>query len=139
MVSPTILFEDRSVRWAGTWLDRDNGSPALVNRHLGFPKSAIAGRQPEEISTGTLECCVLSRTAFLAADGFSRGYLGGAAKNLDMALRIRLAGAAALWLPEVEMLAAADTPDLPAWQLARRIDRWSFDHRWSLAMANMTR
>jgi hypothetical protein len=139
MVSPTILCEDRSVRWAGTWLDRDDGSPALVNRHLGFPQSAIAGREPEEISTGTLECCVLSRAAFLAADGFSRGYLGGAAKNLDMALRIRLAGAAALWLPEVEMLAADDAPDVPAWQLARRIDRWSFDHRWSLAIANMTR
>lgn len=139
LVCPTILFEDGSVRWAGMWLDERDGKRTLAGRHAGLSRGALAGAALEEVSAGTLDCCVLPRAAFGVADGVSRGYLGTAAKNLDMALRIRLAGTTALWLPDVEMIAAEDAAPAGAIALTRRVDRWSFDHRWSLALDNLRR
>lgn len=138
IVCPTILFEDRSVRWAGAWLDDEDGRRQLTAPNLGLPVAAVDTAEPQEVSVGTLECCVLSRAAFEAAAETSGALLGSAARNLDIALRIRLAGTPALWLPEVQMIAAADA-SAEASLLARRIDRWSLDHRWSLAIANMRR
>ena len=93
MVSPTILYEDGSLRWAGSWLEEsDAGTRSLVTPSVGLPRIAVANLQPRETSTGTLECCVLPRAAIEAARGFAAGYLGAAAKNIDMALRIRLSG-----------------------------------------------
>jgi hypothetical protein len=137
LVSPTILFEDGSIRWAGSWLDEHDGRRELTHPHLGYPRAALAGAGLEQISAGTLDCCVLPRAAFVAADGFARGYLSLTAKNADMALRIRLAGTPALWQPEIEMLSAEDGSPAGAVELTHRIDRWSFDHRWSLALATV--
>ena len=137
LVSPTILFEDGSVRWAGSRLDKYDGRRELKHPRVGYPRTALAGAALEEVSAGTLDCCVLPRASFLAADGFAHGYLGLAAKNVDMALRIRLAGTPALWEPEVEMLCAEDATPASGIELTHRIDRWSFDHRWSLALASV--
>ena len=136
LVSPTILFEEGSVRWAGSWLEEHDGRRELSHPHVGYPRGVLAGASIEEVTEGTLDCCILPRAAFLAAEGFACGYLGPAAKNLDMALRIHLSGTPALWQPEVEMLSAED--GAPAGiELTHRIDRWSFDHRWSLALASI--
>ncbi|HVY19758.1 MAG TPA: hypothetical protein VHA70_06710 [Bauldia sp.] len=139
LVSPTVLFEDNSVRWAGTEFGERNGKREIRFRHRGFPRAALAGAELLEVSAGTLECCVVSRAGFEAAGGFARAYLGPAAKNLDMALRIRLAGTPALWQPETEMVAAEERPAAAEPPLAGRVDQWAFDHRWALALTNMRR
>jgi O-antigen biosynthesis protein len=137
LVSPTILFEDGSVRWAGSWLNENDGRRELTHPHLGYPRAAVVGAGLEQVSAGTLDCCVLPRAALVAANGFAHGYLSLTAKNADMALRIRLAGTPALWQSAIEMLSAANGTPAGAMELTHRIDRWSFDHRWSLALATV--
>lgn len=139
LVSPTVLFDDNSVRWAGAEFTERDGRRELGCRHRGFPRATLAGASLEEVSAGTLECCVISRSGFEAAGGFARGYLGPSAKNLDMALRIRRAGTPALWQPEAEVVGAEERLPSAEPPLARRVDRWAFDRRWALALANMRR
>lgn len=139
LVSPTILYEDESIRWAGTWIDGEGEERRLVNRFAGFPVTLIKDAEVEEVTAGTVECCILPRAAFEDVEGFARGYVGTAEKGLDLALRLKLAGTPAYWLPEVEMVGgdhvvAAD----PRWaELTHRLDRWAFDRRWSLVIANL--
>lgn len=139
LVSPAILFEDESIRWAGVWLEGEGTARALVDRYVGYPRAVLDGAEPAEVTAGTMHCCVVSRSAFEAVEGFTGGYVGTAEKGLDLALKLKLAGTPSLWLPEVEMLGAEE--DIEAgthWRkLARRIDRWAFERRWSLAMSNM--
>ena len=45
-----------------------------------------------------------------------------------------------MWLPEVEMISAdgdAGGSSLPLRRLSQRIDRWTFDRKWSLLVNNM--
>ncbi|WP_341991616.1 hypothetical protein [Azorhizobium sp. AG788] len=144
LVSPTLLFEDDSIRWAGTMLDGDGTGRRLNDRLVGYPRAAVDGAEPTEVTAGTVECCILPRTAFEAVEGFTRGYLGIAEKRLDLALKLRLGGTPSVWVPDVEMVCADETsegaagPAAASWHgLVRRVDRWAFDRRWSLAVANM--
>ncbi|HQS08092.1 MAG: hypothetical protein B7Y12_22045 [Rhizobiales bacterium 24-66-13] len=143
LVSPTLLFEDDSIRWAGTTLEGEGAARGLTDRLVGYPRAAAIGAEPVEVTAGTTECCILPRAAFIAVEGFSRGYLGIAEKRLDFALKLRLAGTPSVWVPEVEMVCADETiggggAAAQAWHsLVRRVDRWAFDRRWSLAVANM--
>jgi hypothetical protein len=138
LVSPTIVFEDNSIRFAGTWLDTEQ--PRLVDRYIGYPRDVVHGSKPAEVMAGSTECCIVSRSAVEMAGGFTRSYLGSADKGRDLCLKLRLAGTPSVWLPEVEMISAEDQsggPNLPMRRLAQRIDRWSFDRKWSLLVNNM--
>lgn len=137
VVCPTVLFDDGSVRWAGMRFADRGGKRTLECDARGLPRSVLSGADVEEVSAGTLECCVISRAAFESAGNFARGYLGHSTKDLDMALRIRLAGTPALWQPAAEVVAAEERVTTAEPYLARRIDQWAFDHRWSLALTNM--
>lgn len=138
LVSPTIVYEDDSIRFAGTWLDPDLSQ--LVDRYIGYPKDVVLGSKPAEVMAGSTECCIVSRTAVRAAGGFTRSYLGASDKGRDLCLKLRLAGTPSIWLPEVEMISAegdSGGSNLPMRRLAHRIDRWSFDRKWSLLVNNM--
>ncbi|MBP3125690.1 hypothetical protein [Thalassospira sp. ER-Se-21-Dark] len=140
LVSPTILFEDDSVRWAGTWINSNaNGGQYLSDRYVGYPCAVLADAQPSEVSAGTLECCILPRKAFKDSDGFTRGYIGPAEKSLDLALKLRMAGTPSYWIPDVEVLGSEQSiSKAPAWEeLSNRLDRWAFDRRWSLVVSNL--
>jgi hypothetical protein len=138
LVSPTIVFEDDSIRFAGTWLDAEQSK--LVDRFIGYPKDVVRGSKPAEVMAGSTECCIVSRFSIEAAGGFTRSYLGSAEKGRDLCLKLRLAGIPSVWLPEIEMISAEDDSGssiLPMRRLAQRIDRWSFDRKWSLLVNNM--
>lgn len=139
MVSPTLLFEDDSVRWAGTWIEEGANGQFLSDRYVGYPRAVLADAEPCEVSAGTLECCVMPRTAFEEVKGFTRGYIGPAEKSLDLALKLRMAGTPSYWLPEVEVLGSEQSiTSAPAWEeLSHRLDRWAFDRRWSLVVSNL--
>jgi GT2 family glycosyltransferase len=139
-VSPTLVFEDDSIRWAGTWLEGERSQRRISNRLVGYPREAIGDLGPTEIAAGSTECCVLARSAFQQVGGFTRGYLQPAEKSLDLCLKLRMAGYPSLWLPEVELYIADDIGESASPQhlrLAQFADRTSFDRRWSLAVANM--
>jgi hypothetical protein len=100
---------------------------------------AAAADHPVESAVATLECALLPRSVFEETNGFPRGYLGTIEKGMEMALRLRLAGAGAVWTPEAEMIGAEDAgASLPnVWQLTRRVDRLAFDKRLAIAVANL--
>lgn len=138
LVSPTILYEDNSIRFAGTWLD--SGEQKLVDRYIGYPCDVVRGSQPTEVIAGSLACCIVSRESVESAGGFTRSYLSASEKGRDLCLKMRLGGTPAVWLPDVEMISAdsdVSMSALPMQRLAQKIDRWSFDRKWSLLINNM--
>lgn len=140
LVAPTLLFEDDSIRWAGTWLEGEGGERTLVDRCVGYPRASVGGLEPTEVTAGNVECCLMPRAAFAAVEGFTRGYLGTAEKGLDLGLKLKLAGTPSIWVPSVEMVSAEEDGMAlppPVRQLGRRLDRWAFDRRWALAVSNM--
>lgn len=139
VASPTLLFEDDSIRWAGAWMEGEGQDRRVYNRFVGYPLDAIGDLGPMEVAAGAAECCVLSRTAFIEADGFARNYFTTSEKGLDLCLKLRMNGAPSLWVPEVEIYVVDDgetaRPHVGA--LAQLADRASFDRRWALAISNM--
>ncbi|MDU0338264.1 glycosyltransferase family 2 protein [Bosea rubneri] len=139
VASPTLLFEDNSIRWAGAWLEGEGPERRVYNRFVGYPLEAIGSLGPMEVAAGATECCVLSRAAFIEAGGFSRNYFTTGEKGLDLCLKLRMNGAPSLWVPEVEIYVVEDNEAAraPAGVLASLADRTSFDRRWALAISNM--
>ena len=91
-----------------------------------------------EVAAGATECCVMSRNAFLEADGFSRSYFTPSEKGLDLCLKLRMNGVPSLWVPEVEIYVVEDGETRPhVGALINLADRTSFDRRWALAISNM--
>jgi hypothetical protein len=100
IISPTLAYEDYSVRWAGTWPAR---------RYEGYPISAVTGFELTPVPAASLECCVMPREALVKAGGFAGGYLGSREKGLDLGLRLSRGGVASYWLPSVQMLGSDET------------------------------
>jgi hypothetical protein len=136
IVCPTILFEDRSVRWGGVWFGDADAARGLTTPNLGLPADAVIAAEPQQVSAGTLECCVLPRAAIAAIGDTAGDLIGSAARNLDLALRLHQSGTPALWVPDILMIAAGDGTN-DATPLARRIDERLLDTRWSPAIAEM--
>jgi hypothetical protein len=67
VASPTLLFEDNSIRWAGAWMEGEGAGRRVFNRFVGYPLDAIGNLGPMEVAAGATECCVLSRAAFIEA------------------------------------------------------------------------
>lgn len=139
VASPTLLFEDNSIRWAGAWMEGEGSNRRVFNRFVGYPLDAIGNLGPMEVAAGATECCVLSRAAFVEAGGFARNYFTTAEKGLDLCLKLRMNGAPSIWVPEVEIYVVddAETARPHVGALASLADRTSFDRRWSLAVSNM--
>ncbi|THK36149.1 hypothetical protein EHS39_21315 [Ensifer sp. MPMI2T] len=131
MISPTLAYEDHSVRWAGTWLVGESEYPA-AGRYAGYPLSAVTGLKLTQVAAASFECCIMPREAFLRAGGFSGGYLGSQQKGLDLGMRLSRAGMPSYWLPSVQMLGTDETPGTAA-PLVERIDRRIFAARWAPA------
>lgn len=129
IISPTLAYEDYSVRWAGTWPAR---------RYEGYPISAVTGFKLTPVAAASLDCCVMPREALIKAGGFAGGYLGSRDKGLDLGLRLGRAGVACYWLPSVQMLGSDDVSSsgLSAMgALVESIDRKIFDIRGMAAPA----
>lgn len=137
LVSPTLLYEDDSIRFAGMPLDalaEDAAAPAGPGRHTGYPRHWITETVATEVLAGTSDCCLMPRGLFERVGGFARDLLGGAQQDVALGLRLRAIGKTCLWLPSVMLYAVdskaraaapADGVDIP-----RLIDAWSFARTW---------
>ncbi|MCA1440026.1 hypothetical protein I6F07_07260 [Ensifer sp. IC4062] len=132
IISPTLAYEDHSVRWAGTWPVGQSEYPS-GGRYAGYPLSAVMALKLTQVAAASFECCIMPREAFLRAGGFSGCYLGSQQKGLDLGLRLSRAGMPSYWLPSVQMLGADETPGAAAAPLLERIDRRIFAARWAPA------
>ncbi len=134
VVSPVLAYEDHSIRWAGSWIEEDNGDQPVVGRYAGYPLKAVTDMTLTRIAAASLVCCIMPRNALARAGGFSGGYLGLHEKGLDLGLRLNLSGIESYVLPSVQMWGCDDarggsSPALAA--LADEIDRKIFKSQWS--------
>jgi hypothetical protein len=138
IISPALLYEDDSIRWAGYRLDA--GADGLTENYVGYPAATLDDVVPAVTPMANLECCVLAKSAIVPLTQGGQGYLRNRAKGMDLALRLSKAGARAYWLPAVRMLGAEGQADRDAWEIhARTIDRVVFGTRWSETIATMVR
>ncbi len=142
-ISPTLMYEDYSIRYAG----RDPGLGDMPNepsdraRFIGYSRHWIGKQGVTPVGGITSECCLMPRRAFHAVGGFARDLVGAAYKDDDLSLRLRAGGAQCLWSPTVELYALDEaSPDFASDQWARAcqlIDRWRFVRKWVHADRHM--
>jgi len=133
IISPTLAYEDHSVRWAGSWADAQSEN-SLSGRYAGYPLSAVTGLKLTRIAAASFECCIMPREAFLVAGGFAGSYLGSRQKGQDLGLRLIRSGIESWWLPSVQMLGSDEASAAGAAALApllERIDEGIFHARWA--------
>jgi hypothetical protein len=132
MISPTLLYEDDSIRFAGRACGTAIDTDPCDGRLAGYAPGWIDATGMTAVSTGAAECCLIERSLFSEIGGFSRELVSACLKNRDFALKLRERGRNCYWLPEVSLYALdADEaePDHQG-QLGARIDRWNFERRW---------
>ncbi|MCA1366828.1 hypothetical protein I6F15_05365 [Bradyrhizobium sp. BRP14] len=135
IISPTLAYEDHSVRWAGSWPAAESERP-FSGRYAGYPLSALTGLKLTRVAAASFECCIMPREALLAAGGFSAGYLGSQQKGLDLGLRLGRSGIESYWLPSVQMLGSDEASTVGTAALMERIDQGVFDARWAETLAD---
>lgn len=128
---PTVLYEDRSVRFAGAVSIAVSDRPPFAT--LDAPFTGLSAEfvdsgpaQPTEI--GTLACCLLRRRALAALEAADR-LTTEAGQEAALFLALREAGLSRVWLPSVQVTAPEE--DLvscaPA---AALVDSWIVRKAW---------
>jgi O-antigen biosynthesis protein len=135
MVSPTLLYEDFSIRFAGI---QQISAQSAVSQYAGYSRDWLRGReiatQIVAVQAASTDCALIPRSVFLEAGGFSHDFVGTDYKGVDFCLKLRAAGHVCLWLPTVELIALDETPREQAqeyWlQTGSLVDRWGFERKW---------
>jgi hypothetical protein len=133
--SPTLLYEDWSVRYAGIdgvrFLDNLPYAEA-ASVHAGYPRGALTAGAPAPTLAASLECCSVRRSAFVSVGGFGAGYALTAQNGLDFFLRLRAAGMLLIWLPTVEAYALDDPAAAEGYwvRTGEMVDGWSLRASW---------
>jgi hypothetical protein len=137
LVSPTLLYEDDSIRFAGMPLDAVTDAvraPRGPGRYTGYPRHWLTQTETTEVLAGTSECCLLPRRLFERVGGFARDLFGGPQQDVALGLRLRAAGRRCVWAPLVSLYAVDPPPRtaMPAIgaEIARMVDEWSFARTW---------
>ncbi|MCR4266993.1 glycosyltransferase family 2 protein [Nitratireductor sp. ZSWI3] len=134
IIAPTLVYEDHSVRWAGSWVAAQGAGRPLAGRYTGYPVSAVTALKITPIAAAAPECCILPREALFRVGGFSHGYLGSHEKGLDFGLKLARDGVPSYWFPSVQVLGSGEASGAAngaAAALVERIDRKIFDTRWA--------
>jgi hypothetical protein len=135
-ISPTLLYEDHSIRYAGT-VANPEPSPegGAVFNLVGYPDHWLDGSEVTATESVAPECCLIRRDAYFAAKGFSREFMGTDYGAVDFSRRLGETGLTCLWLPEVTMYALdldARSESQDYWtKPAQRIDAWRFTSKWA--------
>jgi hypothetical protein len=131
MVSPTLLYEDFSIRFASI---QQISAQSAVSQYAGYSRDWLKGREIATVQAASTDCALIPRTVFLEAGGFSGDFVGTDYKCVDFCLKLRAAGHVCLWLPTVQLIALDETPRRQAqeyWlQTGGLVDRWGFERKW---------
>lgn len=134
LVSPTLMYEDESIRFAGQPLDAGATPLPSSARLAGYPADWLSERAPMAVAAAAPECCLIRRSLFQELNGFSRALVGPALKGLDFSLKVRGHGRACTWVPDIRLYALDDDSE-PAepdyWlRVGQMVDRWAFERQW---------
>lgn len=140
MVSPTLLYEDHSIRFAGIMaVEGSDGAKTFERRFAGYPRDWLKEQDAATVDAAAPECALLPKDALVRALATMGSYMGADHKGLDLCLRLRALGGACVWLPRVTLVALDEQPrDAHAdrWRRAgAMVDRWSFEDIWSARAA----
>ena len=140
MVSPTLLYEDHSIRFAGIMaVEGPDGAKTFERRFAGYPRDWLKEQDAATVDAAAPECALLPKDALVRALAAMGSYMGADHKGLDLCLRLRALGGACVWLPRVTLVALDEQPrDAHAdrWHRAgAMVDRWSFEDIWSARAA----
>ncbi|HYG88466.1 MAG TPA: hypothetical protein VD978_19665 [Azospirillum sp.] len=140
MVSPTLLYEDHSIRFAGIVAVKDaDGGTLYEARYAGYPRDWPRERDAARVDAASADCALVGKEALARALSMLGSYVGAEHKGLDLCLRLRAAGVVCVWLPRVALVALDEQPrDAHAdrWRRAgAMVDRWIFQDSWSARTA----
>jgi O-antigen biosynthesis protein len=139
LVSPTLLYEDDSLRFAGSKAPASADLAMAASSYAGYSRHWIKAAELSAVWAGTAECALIPRGLFLGSGGFSRELIGAELKNVDFALRLGTHGSASYWAPDISLYALDDgsvTQDDEYWaKVGRLVDRWEFGRKWSTVLA----
>jgi hypothetical protein len=132
---PTLLYEDRSYRFAGNnSVHKLPSAPyLLVEHHLaGLPAASSANMtapntswdaQPTTI--GSLACCLVPAQVLTALGGAQQGMSTPQTEERAFFLRLRRAGIACLWVPQARLHAPDSATPAPAHAaVGTLVDNW---------------
>ncbi len=110
-VSPTVLYEDDSIRFAGF----DGVEPLdmepyvqLHRRQAGLPSNFAAPGPARETAGVSATCCLIPRQVLAMLGSDAAMTATPWAQEIDLLLRLRRAGASCLWAPAVQVCASED-------------------------------
>jgi len=142
VVTPTLLYEDWSIGYAGIDDIRFfDAAPFAdpVHAHAGYPRDAVCATRATATLAGSLDCCAMTRTTYDKLDGFSAGYALARTSGLDLFLRLRKDGVRMLWLPQVEAYTLGEdgTPSDYGTRTGELVDGWSLRASWKDRLPKM--
>lgn len=139
MVSPTLLYEDHSIRFAGIVAVEGPGGVAYERRFAGYPRDWLKEQEASAVDAASADCALLPREILVRAMAEGGRYLAPEPKGLDLCLRVRAAGGSCLWLPKVRLVAVDEHPrharDPRLERMSALVDEWSFAERWKASIA----
>ena len=130
-VCPTLLYEDWSIRYAGTteFIFSDIAPYAEIRvLSAGLPRAMTRLDTPALTRAGTLACCLLQRSA-LPALNTAEVFLTEIGQEAAFFLRLRDLGLAGLWLPSVQVYAPEQNGTDDA-TITRLVDFWILRQAW---------
>ena len=125
---PTVLYEDWSIRWAGSAELRFRDTPpyAEVGAALaGLPAALASAQGARRTAFGTLECCVVARRVLGALAG-ERAMSTAAGQEAAFFVRLQEAGLAGMWVPSVQVYAPEEAGT--AAPIETMVDGWILRH-----------
>ncbi|MGI9336122.1 MAG: glycosyltransferase family 2 protein [Gammaproteobacteria bacterium] len=140
-VSPSLLYEDGSIRFAGRapagavdlgTLLCGQSPPALRSNYEGYPRAWLA-RAASQLANqsapgASLLCCLMRTAAFASVAESTASYVEADAREALFWERAAQGGYASAWTPAVELTALDETLELPQehWRMcASIVDRWN--------------
>jgi hypothetical protein len=124
-VSPTVVYEDESIRFAGTdAIEKLDATPYVrIRRRLaGMPASLIGAVAPEPSVTASLACCLMPREAIRVLGPTIGLTATSSMQEADLFLRLRRNGVKSIWTPTAQVY-AADVPSTDASENGGRVGR----------------
>ena len=127
---PTVLYEDWSIRWAGSAQLRFRETAPYAEAAValaGLPAGLAAAEGSRRSDFGTLECCLVARRAVGALEG--EGAMSTAAgQEAAFFGRLQEAGMAGLWVPSVQVYAPEEA--VVASAVETMADGWMLRRAW---------
>jgi hypothetical protein len=128
VVCPTLLYEDLSVRFAGsTGMTTHAVAPYFSVRSsiAGMPAGLVEDGPPQPTVFGSFACCLIPRLVLTAIGGARTRLASRFGQEAAFFLRVRGAGFACLWQPRAAVFAPDMAPSQStATNVGRLVDGW---------------